>query len=208
MRVIVLLSGGLDSTVLLAHLLHEGHEVSAISFDYGQRHRDELLASYNVINHYNRRVYGDIKHFVVEIPLARHLVSSLTGHSEVPSGPYGPDNMSSTVVPNRNAIFLSVAAGVAASNDITHVSTAVHAGDHAVYRDCRPEFIAAIRAMTVLSCGVEINAPFALWSKKAIVARGRDLDVPFDITWSCYRGGPVPCNECATCIERNEALAS
>lgn len=204
MRSLVLLSGGLDSTVLLAQQVarYGNADIEAISFDYGQRHRDELFAAYKVVQHYH------VKHHVIELPLARHLVSSLTGHSDVPSGPYSDDNMSSTVVPNRNAIFLSIAAGIAASSGIGRVLAAMHAGDHAVYADCRPDFIDLVNRTTQLACGVAVVAPYVHLSKKQIVGIGRDHNVPFDLTWSCYRGGPYPCGECATCIERAEALAS
>lgn len=197
--VLVLLSGGLDSSVLLAHI---GGHVEAVSFDYGQRHRRELDSARRLARHY------ESPHHVIDLSgLGSHLSSALTGHSDVPDGTYDAKTMSATVVPNRNAILLGVAAGVAASRGLGQVAVAVHAGDHAIYPDCRPEFIDAINHATVLSCGVEVVAPFVTWTKRQIVERGRELGVPFDLTWSCYQGGDAPCERCGTCLERQAALA-
>jgi 7-cyano-7-deazaguanine synthase len=111
-------------------------------------------------------------------------------------------------VPNRNAVLLSAAAGIAATLGYDAVATAVHAGDHAIYPDCRPEFLSALDAATRLSCGVAINAPFARWTKAAIAGSAGELGVPLELTWSCYEGGEVHCGRCGTCVERAEAIAT
>lgn len=200
--VLVLLSGGLDSTVLLADQLHQHRPAEAVSFDYGQRHARELDAAAAVAAHYT------VPHHVMRLPdLGRHLTSALTGHSPVPSGEYDSRTMAATVVPNRNAVLISAAAGLAAARGLAAVLTAMHAGDHALYADCTPGFIAAIDLATYLACGVRVRAPYGGWTKTQVVARGRLLNAPLDLTWSCYVGGDQPCRQCGTCLERQAALA-
>jgi 7-cyano-7-deazaguanine synthase len=130
----------------------------------------------------------------------------------VPHGHYAAPNMAITVVPNRNAILLSISYGVAVAEGAEVVATGVHAGDHFVYPDCRPEFIKAFDEMqktAVEGFGdglLRLYAPFVEWSKADIVATGARLDVPYADTWSCYEGGEVHCGECGTCVERREAF--
>lgn len=201
MRGTILLSGGLDSTTLLARAVHDGDEAHALAIDYGQNHSKEIdhasgLASY----------YG-VTFQRLELPLRTILSgSALTGYGPVPDGHYAAATMAATVVPNRNAILLSVAAGYAAARGHDYVATAVHAGDHPIYADCRPEFIDAIDDMTRLSCGVEVRAPFVAWSKSCIAELVHSLGVPIAAAWSCYRGDEVHCGRCGTCVERAEAL--
>jgi 7-cyano-7-deazaguanine synthase len=204
---LVLLSGGLDSTVLAAHLRAAGDRVEAVSIHYGQRHAVELDAA--------RAVAGrlGIRHDVVDLTVLRGVLtgSALTDDAvDVPEGHYAEANMRSTVVPNRNAIMLSVAVGVAAARGLARVATAVHAGDHPVYPDCRPEFVAAAdataRAGTAGYGDVGVFAPFVTWSKADIAQWGDRIGAPLAQTWSCYVGGDVHCGRCGTCVERHEAF--
>lgn len=204
---IVLLSGGMDSTVLVGHLLNLGHTVDTLAVDYGQRHRRELSAAADVAGHY--RVRFD----VVDLTgVGRMLTgSALTDPAiPVPHGHYAHESMRATVVPNRNAILIMVAAGVAAARGARSVATAVHAGDHPIYPDCRPQFISAVdQAVRLGTAGhgdVQVVAPFA-WSTKTDIARlGHQVGAPFALSWSCYQGGDVHCGECGTCVERREAF--
>lgn len=208
-RVVTTLSGGLDS-VTLAHLLSaEGIDLIALSFDYGQRHAKEVQFAARCAD-----LLG-AEHEIVNLrPVGALLTgSALTDASvDVPEGHYTDASMASTVVPNRNAIMLSIAVGVAVARGADAVATAVHAGDHAVYPDCRPEFIAAIEHEALVGNegfiheGFRVLAPFLHQTKAEIVRRGADLDVPFADTWSCYVGGPQHCGRCGTCVERREAF--
>ena len=202
---LVLLSGGLDSTTALAQAADIGAAGATISIDYGQRHRRELEAAARVAEYYG------LPNIVLDLTSWGRLLggSSLTDPSvEVPHGHYADPSMSLTVVPNRNATLLMAAAGVAWANELTRVVTAVHAGDHPVYPDCRPEFIDAARhAMELGTEGrVTLHAPFVTWTKTEIAAEGHRLHAPLGLTWSCYEGGGIHCGKCGTCTERIEAF--
>jgi 7-cyano-7-deazaguanine synthase len=176
--------------------------------NYGQRHIRERVSAQAVADHYGiELVELDLRSFGSSVR------SALTRPNEVavPHGHYTAETMVATVVPNRNATLLSAAAGIASSRGMTVVKTAVHAGDHAVYPDCRPEFIAALDAATRLGCGVGIDAPFVHRSKADIAGIGAHLGVPYRLTWSCYEGGQPDnpdqhCGRCGTCCERAEAF--
>jgi len=197
----LLLSGGLDSTTLLAHLQRQGVHLHALAVDYGQRHERELESAEAIAAEYDvplDRV--DLSHLGLLLP------SALTARGLMPEGHYTADSMAATVVPNRNAILLSVAAAHASARGYDKVATAVHAGDHHIYPDCRPEFIGAFSDATWLSCGVSIAARFMYWTKTDIARHAVRLGVPIDLTWSCYRGWTEHCGRCGTCVERAEAL--
>lgn len=203
---VTLLSGGLDSTVL-AYNLARKHDVLALGFDYGQRHSRELEAAMNTADKIGARFE------VIDLTQLNGLLpgSSLTtADVDVPDGHYAEESMRITVVPNRNAIMLAVAFGIAAAHGARLVATAVHAGDHFIYPDCRPAFVDAFRTMEQQSLAgmwkVDLHAPFVNMSKGAIVRLGASLDVPFADTWSCYKGGDVHCGACGTCFERREAF--
>jgi 7-cyano-7-deazaguanine synthase len=204
-----ILSGGMDSTTLLYHLLFKlndvGH-VEAISFDYGQRHRKELDYAQITCARWN------VPHKIVYLPGVAQLLggSALTDDIDVPEGHYEDKSMKITVVPNRNMIMLSLAGAYAVSRKFNLLATAVHAGDHAIYPDCRPEFIQV--AETALQLGnyfqVSIYAPYLQYTKTDIALEGLTLGIDYDRdTWSCYKGGIEPCGKCGTCVERIEALS-
>lgn len=205
---VVIVSGGMDS-VTLAYLLNsEGYDLHLLAMDYGQRHVKEIG--------YAKRCAGRLgaRFDLVDISGVGRLLggSALTDDIDVPHGHYTADNMAVTVVPNRNAIMLSIAYGVAVAREATLVATAVHAGDHYVYPDCRPEFIEAFDKMqreAVEGFGNEslhLYTPFISETKADIVKVGVKLDVPYEDTWSCYEGGELHCGLCGTCTERKEAF--
>lgn len=202
--IISLYSGGMDSTVALYR--YADRVRLALSFDYGSKHnRIE-------IDHASRncRRLG-IEHRVIDMDLNRmgFVSDLLTSGGAIPAGRYDDDNMRSTVVPFRNGIMLSIAAGLAESMGCAHLMLSNHAGDHAIYPDCREEFVRhmgqAIASGTYNH--VELFAPFTLLSKREIALIGRELGVPFEDTYSCYEGQEVHCGVCGTCTERKEALA-
>jgi len=205
MKTILIHSGGMDSTVLLYHLLAEGHTVKALSIDYGQRHRKELEFAAELTAQLG------VEHKIADLRSVTELLagSSLTSADiEVPEGHYAEDNMKATVVPNRNMILLSLAAGWAISNRYDHVSYAAHAGDHDIYPDCREEFTDALDKAIRLADWheVSLHRPFVTKTKADIAALGAELGVPFEKTWSCYKGGELHCGRCGTCVERREAF--
>lgn len=230
---VAIVSGGLDSTTLVYHLLATGYTPHLISFNYGQRHKKEL--QFAAITAKNL----GLRHDVVDLTGITHLISnsaltSQTGltvrgmnfdgekfidNIEVPDGHYAEETMKQTVVPNRNMIMLSIAAGIAVNNKYKFIATGVHAGDHFIYPDCRPEFIMnAAKAIWDGNDGFHnfqwtatpfigvINAPFINWSKADIAYRAIELGVPLHLTWSCYKGNDKHCGRCGTCVERLEAI--
>lgn len=207
--VVVTVSGGLDSVTLAHSLAAEGHDLVCLSFDYGQRHAKEV----DFARACAARLGAD--HNVVDLRSVGALLagSALTDASvAVPEGHYTDASMAVTVVPNRNAIMLAIAVGVATARRAAAVATAVHAGDHAVYPDCRPAFIeAAEREARIANEGFvaddfRVLAPFVDKTKADIVRRGAATGVPFAETWSCYVGGDRHCGRCGTCVERREAF--
>lgn len=206
-RHLLLLSGGLDSATLLAQNIRQGLETLAVSVNYGQRHAKELLAAEKVGAHYSTEL--------VEVDLSGWgmllVGSSLTDpETPVPHGHYADVIQSQTIVPNRNATLLMVAAGIAVARGCTHVQTAVHMGDCDVYPDCRPEFIDAITYATHLATdyAVTIEAPFQYFTKTDIARLAAQLEVPVNLAWSCYEGTDEPCTKCGACVERLEAFAA
>jgi len=205
-KCVILLSGGIDSTVLMYSLIAD-YEVWPLTVSYGQRHHKEVLAARNVCEArgdwlLKRWKYLDLGNLRSILP------SALTGVGEVPSGEYDKVTMSRTVVPNRNMIFLAIAAGYAEGLGASHVAYAAHAGDHAIYPDCRPEFINSVGETIKLGTGgkVSLLEPFVSKTKADIVALGKKLVVPFRLTWSCYRGEDLHCGLCGTCLERKTAF--
>ena len=206
MKTVHVMSGGMDSAVLLYDLISdEENEVKCISFNYGQRHSKELGFAYNLC-------FGlKVPWCEVDLSDIKKLLkgSSQTDDSvDVPHGHYEEENMKKTVVPNRNMIMLSLATGYAISSGYDTVSYAAHSGDHAIYPDCRKEFVDALQGAVNL-CDwnkVSIYAPFLDKRKEDIAAIGEKLGVPWALTWSCYEGGALHCGKCGTCQERIEAF--
>ncbi len=207
-KAIAIVSGGLDS-VTLACLLHStGHTLHLLSFDYGQRHKKELLFAERCA----RRL--DAAFDVVDLSSVTRFLkgSALTDTIPVPDGHYAAANMAITVVPNRNAMMLSVAYAVAVAEQANIVAIGVHAGDHFIYPDCRPAFISAFDTMQRLAVEgfghpeLRLEAPFMHLGKHDIVKLGVDLEVPYADTWSCYKGDEKHCGTCGTCVERKHAF--
>lgn len=201
---VVLLSGGMDSTTAFYVAMQELDDLWALSFDYGQRHSTEL----NYAQRMARR-HG-VDHQVISLrDVTRFLKgSALTDDIDVPHGHYAEDNMRTTVVPNRNSMMLNIAAAIAVGQDAQSVWAAMHAGDHPVYPDCRPEFVTALNKTLKLATetNVFVSTPFIHIMKDEIVSIGAELGVPYEETWSCYEGGNVHCGRCGTCVERAEAF--
>jgi 7-cyano-7-deazaguanine synthase len=229
---VAVFSGGLDSTTLVYEMLSNGLTPHLLSFNYGQRHVRELEFAKKT-----SELLG-LRHDIVDLSGITHLISNsalTAGHAngfddnsgpereiEVPEGHYAEDNMKATVVPNRNMIMLSIAAGVAINNSYRLIATGVHSGDHFVYPDCRPQFLTALNAAVIF--GNEgfgaipkleglphlpgfVYAPFINETKADVAYKALELHVPLENTWSCYKGGEKHCGKCGTCVERLEAIS-
>lgn len=207
MKTIVICSGGLDSVTLAHKVAAENELLGLVSFDYGQRHKKELDFAGKCADRLGT------KHQVIDIsPLGAMLCgSALTDDISVPDGHYAEETMKITVVPNRNAIMLAIAFGIASAQGAEAVAAAVHGGDHFIYPDCRPAFIEAFQSMQNYALEgqshIKLYTPFVTIAKADIVSIGQGLAVPFDMTWSCYKGGTRHCGRCGTCVERIEAFA-
>ncbi|EAQ32090.1 MULTISPECIES: 7-cyano-7-deazaguanine synthase QueC [Idiomarina] len=205
-KVVVIYSGGMDSFTVLNRALEQGHEVSALSFNYGQRHVRELDVAAKVCEALN------IPHKIVDITAINTLLagSSLTDDIEIPEGHYEESSMKSTVVPNRNMILLSLAIGYAVSEGASAVYYGAHSGDHAIYPDCRPEFVRQMNVVSQLANyePVEVVAPYLDVDKNAILADGLRMDLNYADTWTCYNGRDKACGKCGACVERLEAFAA
>ncbi|MBP5741750.1 7-cyano-7-deazaguanine synthase [Bacteroidales bacterium WCE2008] len=203
MKAVLIYSGGMDSTVLLYKYRKEIK--LAVTFTYGARQDEEQTACAKE----NCELLG-IDHLIIPLEfMGKYFRSSiLKGGDDVPHGSYNDENMKSTVVPFRNGIMLSIAAGLAESRDLDTVLIANHAGDHTIYPDCRPEFIeamgSAVNAGTF--AGIKIVSPFCDITKRDIALIGKEEGVPFEKTYSCYEGRHKHCGVCGTCVERKEAL--
>ncbi len=209
-KAIAIVSGGLDS-VTLAHLLAaQGYELQILSFDYGQKHRKELEFARDCAQRLNAGFH------IIDLTTLTPLIggNALTDNKvTIPHGHYAEQTMNITVVPNRNAIFLSLAFGAAVAQRAQLVGFGVHSGDHFIYPDCRPAFIEAFEAMqkkAIEGFGdpeLKLYTPFLKTDKGGIVTQGHKIGVPFERTWSCYEGGALHCGECGTCVERKESFA-
>jgi len=204
-NVVVLVSGGIDSVTAL-YAARESYDIAAaLSFRYGAKHeaREVPFARWHA-------AHLAVPHIVVDLPfIAEHFDSHLlAGGQEIPKGHYEEDTMRQTVVPFRNGIFLSIAAGFAESTGADGLVIAAHTGDHAIYPDCREGFMQsmadAIRLGTYAKTG--LLRPFIGGTKAEIVTRGAALGIDYGRTWSCYVGGERHCGECGTCVERREAF--
>jgi 7-cyano-7-deazaguanine synthase len=205
MKAVVLLSGGMDSVVALHHACREHEVVAAISFHYGAKHNDREIPFAKW--HSESR---SIPHITVPLDfIGREFESDLLQKGgDIPKGHYEESSMKKTVVPFRNGIMLSIAAGFAESKGAEGLVIAAHSGDHAIYPDCREEFMQAMGDAIRLGTYAEVALlrPFISMSKASIARRGAELGVDFSKTWSCYVGGETHCGECGTCVERREAF--
>ncbi|NOR24241.1 MAG: 7-cyano-7-deazaguanine synthase QueC [Desulforhopalus sp.] len=202
---LVVLSGGMDSTVLLADSVSRYAKVAAVSFDYGSKHNGRELplakASCEKLG---------VPHRIISLPFINELFSSslLSSGEEIPDGAYDEPTMKSTVVPFRNGIMLSIAAGYAESIGAAKVLLGSHAGDHFIYPDCRPEFNHAFAEAVKLGTDakVALEFPYSRMDKRDIGDKGRELGIDFHSTWTCYKGDAVHCGVCGACNERKYAL--
>lgn len=215
MRALVLCSGGVDSTTLLAMAVdrYGSENVVALSISYGQRHEKELKAARDVARYYHVE-----QRFLDLAAIFADSSCSLLAHSEknIPRESYAEQleqadtKLVSTYVPFRNGLFLSSAASMALSLECSVLYYGAHHDDWAgnAYPDCSREFVAAMNNAIREGTGGELHmeAPFVEWSKADIVKKGLELNVPYELTWSCYEGGDKPCGVCATCIDRKRAF--
>jgi len=206
MKTIIIYSGGMDSTVLLYHLLDRGDEVSALSINYGQRHKRELAAGQAITAKLG------VEHRIADLSALKPILAGSSQTSDeihVPHGHYAAENMKLTVVPNRNMLMLAVAGAWAISRKADAIAYAAHAGDHAIYPDCREEFVKPLAEALAHADWhtVTIMRPFIGMTKADICQLGSKLGVPFGLTYSCYEGKEAHCGRCGTCTERKEAFA-
>jgi len=204
-RCVVLLSGGIDSAVALAIAIDQGFVPSAMTFDYGQRHKNELFYAKRLA-----KALGVREHMVIHLDLSFLAKSALTSDrmrvpvdrtlAEISSG------VPATYVPSRNIVFLSMAAGYAETIGARDIFIGAHTQDYSGYPDCRPEFIETFERALALGtrCGtqdapIKVRAPLIGMSKADIIRKGIELDVPFERTWSCYSGGRKACGRCDSC---------
>lgn len=200
---LIILSGGMDSVTLMHY--KKDRIALAVSFDYGSNHntREIECASFQC------NALG-IPHLIIPLDFMKKYFKSslLDGADEIPEGHYSDDNMKSTVVPFRNGIMLAIACGLAESKGLTKVMMANHGGDHAIYPDCRPEFVDAMSDAMKFGTyqHVTIEASFTNISKTEIARLGHNLGIDYAMTYSCYKGGKNHCGKCGTCVERKEAF--
>ena len=205
-KIIVVYSGGLDSFTLLNEAIRSGKDVSALSFDYGQKHNKEL----HFVEKFCAQESIDSK--IVNVSSIKELFqgSSLTDEIDIPKGHYEDDSMKSTVVPNRNMILISLALGYAVTKEAEEVWFGAHAGDHAIYPDCRPEFVEKMDAVARIAnySPIAVKAPYIAMSKTEIIAIGLNMQLDYGLTWTCYEGKELACGSCGACHERLESFAA
>jgi 7-cyano-7-deazaguanine synthase len=212
-KAVIGLSGGMDSATLLGLLLYEDYEVHCCSFYYGSKHNAyERVAVANIINYYKNRDFSVVLHtFNLEDIFKDFTSNLLKSGGDIPEGHYNDENMKLTVVPGRNMIFASIMAGLAESIGADVIALGVHAGDHAIYPDCRHEFIKVLDAAIYLSSDrkVQVLTPLIDDNKTSILKKGYwDLAVrvPYQLTRTCYKDQELSCGKCGSCRERLEAF--
>ena len=205
MKAVVLCSGGMDSVAALYWARENEQLQGVVSFDYGAKHNHREIPF--AAEHAAKL---GVPHQVIALPFIAELFASslLKGGSAVPDGHYEADNMKQTVVPFRNAIMLSIATGFVESRGGEGLVIAAHGGDHAIYPDCREDFMRAMGATMKFGtyAQIELIRPFITLTKGGIARLGARLGVDFARTWSCYKGGEIHCGTCGTCVERREAF--
>lgn len=209
-KAVVIASGGIDSSTLLYMVSDRGIDIHALTFIYGQKHRREIESARKLCS-----MLG-VSHRVIDLSALKEILSgsALTDSSidipKVPAAAEHYETLATTIVPNRNAIFLSIGVGAAVSIGAKTVYFGAHHSDRGVYPDCRSEFVEAFEAAERLATdvpGLRVEAPFVDMNKSEIVSLGASLGVPFGETWSCYKGGERHCGVCSSCRERKRAFA-
>lgn len=205
MKVVLSLSGGMDSTTLLSKLLDQSHQVYPFQFVYGSKHNPWECEAVNKIS----------QHYAIEVPVIdlsapfEQIQSDLLkSGGDIPEGHYNDSNMSKTVVPGRNSIFIAFLTGIAESIKADYVALGIHSGDHHIYPDCRPEYFRQMKKAMLLASDfkVELIAPFLDMNKTSIISLGMNLETPYHLTRTCYKDQPVACGRCGSCQERMEAF--
>ncbi|GGY39944.1 7-cyano-7-deazaguanine synthase [Bacterioplanes sanyensis] len=203
-KAVVIYSGGMDSFTILNKAKQQGHELYALTFDYGQKHKKEIEFAKRVCSEL------DVHHKIIDITAINQLLqsSSLTSDKDIPEGHYEDQNMKSTVVPNRNMILLSLAIGYAVDIGANKVFYGAHSGDHAIYPDCRPEFVLAMNDVAKLANyePVDIVTPYLNSDKIEILKDGLAMGLDYGKSWTCYNGREKACGKCGSCVERLEAF--
>jgi len=203
-KAVVILSGGMDSPTVLYKAIKSGREVSVITYDYNQRHKKEIDFAIKTCEKLG------VEHKIIDMGFMSEIASnsSLTSNMSVPEGHYEEESMKDTVVPNRNMIMLSIAIGYAVNIEADEVWYGAHGGDHAIYPDCRSEFVDAMKEVAKISNWepVDIIVPYLDADKTSIVTDGLEMGVDFGDTWTCYNGREKACGKCGSCQERLEAF--
>jgi 7-cyano-7-deazaguanine synthase len=203
-KILVSFYGGMYSFTVLNKALRKGYDVHALTFNYGQRHVKEVACAKIICDKLN------VPHKIVDISAINQIIggSSLTDDIAVPEGHYEDENMKQTIVPNRNMILLSMAVGYAVSIAAEKVYYGAHSGDHAIYPDCRPEFVEKMNAVCQIANyeAVEIITPYLYRSKIDILTDGLAMRLDYSDTWTCYNGREKACGKCGACQERLEAF--
>lgn len=202
---IIIVSGGLDSVTLMHKIHQKGEKLKAVTFDYGSKHNE--MEQYFAAHHASKLGY---EHIVIKMDFINQYFKSdlLQSGGEIPEGHYADENMKKTVVPFRNGIMLSIAAGLAESEGSEYIYIGSHFGDHAIYPDCRESFVMPMREAIVQGTynAPILVAPFTNMSKADIAKVADELGYNYWLTYSCYKGGEVHCGRCSTCFERREAF--
>ena len=204
-KAVVIYSGGMDSFTLLNRVIHDGYDVSALTFNYGQKHVKEVEVASTACQKLN------VSHKILDIsPINQRMQSSsLVGSIDVPEGHYQADNMKRTMVPNRNMILLSLAIGYAVDIEASKVYYGAHSGDQVIYPDCRPEFVHAMNDVAKIANyePISIETPYLNSTKGEILKDGLSMNLTYEHTWTCYNGREKACGKCGACVERLEAFA-
>lgn len=209
-KIVIAFSGGMDSATLLSMMLNKGYEVHACIFSYGSKHNKyenkaakEIIQEHQANNKAVKAYYFDLEK--VFAPFNSNLL--LTGGA-IPEGHYENSNMSKTVVPGRNTIFASILMGLAESIGAEKITLGVHAGDHAIYPDCRAEYIKALDTLVYLATDkkIQVDAPLIDLTKEGILKIGITLSTSYDLTRTCYKDQELSCGKCGSCQERLEAF--
>jgi len=212
MKIVMAISGGMDSTTLLAKLLSQGNTISPFWFFYGSKHNKYEQQAVRAVMRYYQAIYtslNDLKEIDLSAFMSDFKSALMKNESEdVPEGEYNEPSMTKTVVPARNLIFISILSGIAASIDADAIALGVHAGDHYIYPDCRPAFLTSVQRTVeaALDRSMRLLVPYMDMTKADIAQQGIVLRVPYELTRTCYKDQPVPCGKCGACNERLAAF--